>query len=271
MDACLRTINRGPMIAILKYSFSFTGTLLAGRADTIVPKSMANLCQIKKTFIMRSLKSFTSLLLIYAIFSSCNSSMRVMATWVNKEKVQALPKVKHTIFIFVMTQNFEAKTALENDLANAAQAKGLKVYKSLDVFGPLLTKESLPYKDAMLKTIRDLGCDAIFTVAVVDQQSETRYVPGSETINAFTPYAGYGYSYSGYYAYSVGYYTPGYYTTDKTYFIESNLFDAKTEELLVAMQSKVVNPPEIQKASKQYTAILVQELQNQGFLKGSAK
>jgi hypothetical protein len=220
---------------------------------------------------MRLVKLSLVLSLVYVLGSSCNSEMRVMATWVNKEKVQALPKVKHTVFILVMTQNFEAKTALENDLANAAQAKGIKVYKSLDVFGPMLTKANLPYKDAMLKSIRDLGCDAIFTVAVVDQESETHYVPGTEVVNSFSPYAGYGYTYSGYYSYAVVYYQPGYYDTKKTYFIESNLFDAKTEELLVTMQSKVVNPPEIEKASKKYTAILVQELQNQGFLKGGAK
>jgi hypothetical protein len=33
------------------------------------------------------------------------------------------------------------------------------------------------------------------------------------------------------------------------------------------MQSKVVNPGDITKASKQYTQILVTELQNQGFMK----
>jgi len=33
------------------------------------------------------------------------------------------------------------------------------------------------------------------------------------------------------------------------------------------MQSKVVNPPEITKASRKYTEMLVTELQNQGFMK----
>ncbi len=33
------------------------------------------------------------------------------------------------------------------------------------------------------------------------------------------------------------------------------------------MQSKVVNPPDIAKASKQYTKMLVTELQAQGFMK----
>ena len=92
------------------------------------------------------------------------------------------------------------------------------------------------------------------------------YVPGSYS-GGFVPYAGYGYYYSGYYAYSPVFYSPGYYETDKTYFIESNLFNATTEKLLISMQSKVVNPPTAMKASKQYTQMLVTELQAQGFMK----
>jgi len=225
---------------------------------------------------MRLVKITISLFLVAMVMVSCNSSMRVMATWVDKDKVKALPPGPHTVFIFVITQNYEAQVTLENDLAKAAEAKGVKVYKSIDVFGPIIVKDKLPQKDVILKSIRDLGCDAIYTVAVVDKQSETRYVPGTMVTGAYspygyTPYGGYGYSYGGYYAYSTAFYTPGYYSTDKTYFIESNLFNAKTEELLIASQSKLVNPPEIPKASKQYTALLVEDLQSRGFLQGKAK
>ena len=120
----------------------------------------------------------------------------------------------------------------------------------------------------MLKAIRDLGCDGIFTVAVVDQTDRKPTMCREDSSGgAFVPYAGYGYTYSGYYAYSPAFYSPGYYSTDKTYFIESNLFNANTEKMLISMQSKVVNPPDIVKASKQYTKILVTELQAQGFMK----
>jgi hypothetical protein len=37
--------------------------------------------------------------------------------------------------------------------------------------------------------------------------------------------------------------------------------------MLLSMQSKVVNPPEIEKASKKYTQMLVTELQAQGLMK----
>jgi hypothetical protein len=217
---------------------------------------------------MTKLKVLSLAFLFAFTLSSCsNSSMRIMATWVNKEDKPVPQPGKHKIFIFVMTQNYDVQVNLENDLADAAESKGIRTIKSIDAFGPILTLDKLPKNDVLLKAIRDLGCDGIFTVALVDQESKTHYVAGSSASAGFVPYAGYGYYYSGYYAYSPTFYSPGYYTTDKTYFIESNLFNAVTEKMLISMQSKVVNPPTAMKASKQYTQMLVTELQAQGFMK----
>jgi hypothetical protein len=216
---------------------------------------------------MPKFKTLSVAFILSISFCSCsNSSMRVMATWVNRKEMPAPAPGKHKIFIFVMTQNYEAQVNLENDLATAANAKGIKTVRSIDAFGPILTLDKLPKKEVLIQAIKDLGCDAIFSVAVVDQQSETHYVPATSS-SIYTPYGGYGYYYSGFYSYSPAFYTPGYYTTNKTYFIESNLYDANTEKMLISMQSKVVNPGDITKASKQYTQILVTELQNQGFMK----
>ncbi len=172
---------------------------------------------------MLKLKFHLSALLLIIILSSCsNSSMRIMATWVNKEDKPVPQPGKHKIFIFVMTQNYDVQVNLENDLADAAESKGIRTVKSIDAFGPILTLDKLPKNDVLLKAIRDLGCDGIFTVALVDQESKTHYVAGSSASVGFVPYAGYGNYYSGYYAYSPTFYSPGYYETDKTYFIESN-------------------------------------------------
>ena len=54
---------------------------------------------------------------------------------------------------------------------------------------------------------------------------------------------------------------PGYYTTDKKYFIEGKLFDLNTNDLLLSVQTKAENPSEIEKSSKQYTATLMEEIE----------
>lgn len=198
--------------------------------------------------------------------SSCSPAIQTTASWVNKEKTTP-PQDYKSVFITVLTDNLETKTILENDLANAAAAHGFKAYKSLESFGPISGKEGLPVKEAFLKKVNELNCETIFTVALVDKESETRYNPGTTTI--YAPYPRYGYygRFGGYYGYSSMMYSPGYYSTDKTYFLESNLYDTKTEELLVSIQSKAENPPAIQKSSKLYTESLIKELETLGFLK----
>ena len=199
--------------------------------------------------------------------ASCNSStMRILATWVDKEKVAAMPQVQHKIFIMVMTQNFEVQANLENDLGAAAEAKGVRVVKAVNSFGPLVTRGTLPSKEVLLNAIKSQGCDGIFMVSLVDQQSETYYRPASYN-TMYSPYVGYG-TWSSYYDFSYVVYDPGYYSETHTYFVQSNLYSTATQELLVAMQSKLVNPDDVKKSSKKYTAMLVQELQNRGFLQG---
>lgn len=207
-------------------------------------------------------------------FSACGPSVKTTASWVNREKIPAEPY--KTIFIIALTENLDAKQLFENELAKAAEARGLKAFKSIDAFGPVGIKEIAPHKKYFDQKLKDLGCETIFTLALVDAQSETRYVPGSVTVYAPYGYGGYGGyggfggygtygGFGGYYGYSTAVMSsPGYYTTDKTYFLESNLFDVKTEEILLSIQSKADNPGSLQKASKEYTQTLMDEVKKLG-------
>jgi len=163
-------------------------------------------------------------LLIIAVallLSSCGAQVKTLATWLNKENLS--PEPYKSIFIMVLTEDMHAKTILEHDLAVAAKARGLKVYTSIDAFGPIGLSEVKNIKDILANKLKTLDCETVFFLALKDKQSETRYVPGT----TYSPYSNYGYygTYGGYYGYgyNAGYYTPGYYSTDKTYFLESNL------------------------------------------------
>lgn len=213
--------------------------------------------------------ALTAVLLI-----SCGPSIKTTASWVNREKLP--PQGIKSVFIIALTEKLDVKTALENDLAIAAEARGIKAVKSIDAMGPVGIKDIAPHKDAFDKKLAQLGSETILTIALVNKQSETRYVPGITTIYAPYGYGGYGGyggfgatggygGFGGYYGYSSSIMaTPGYYTTDKTYFIECKLFDVKTEEILFSIQSKAANPPAINKASKMYTQTLVDEIKKLG-------
>jgi hypothetical protein len=72
-----------------------------------------------------------------------------------------------------------------------------------------------------------------------------------------------GYGFGGYYGYMAPsiYSTPGYTTTDKTYFMEARLFEAASENMVWSAQSEAYNPSKIDKFSKDYSSMLVEQMQ----------
>lgn len=226
------------------------------------------------------------LLLTWVIaISSCGVSQEITGSWVNKDVLASNPDYKK-VFIAVLSGNLDARTTLENDLSRAATASGVNNIKSLDIFPPNISKVDT---SLLIQSIKEKGCDAIFTVAMINSKSETRYVPGTTT---YTPSYGYGYggtyyggayggysAYGGYYRSPYGYYdymgstvtTPGYYVTDDTYFIEGNLFDINTNQLLYSIQSKVYNPVDIATESATYTALIFEQMKKDGLLRKAPK
>lgn len=200
------------------------------------------------------------------LYSSCAPSIRMTTSWVNQEN--PVREAHKSVFLMVLTDNLEMRSLLENNLYNAATANGIKAYKSLDVLGPISGLQKDMIKDeVVLNKIKEKGSETVFTVALVDEKSETRYVPGSTVV--FAPYPHYGYygRFNDYYNYSSVTYTRGYFKSDKTYFIESNLYDVATQNILLSIQSRAENPSAIKKESKAYTKLLVKELKQLGMLK----
>ena len=208
-----------------------------------------------------------TVLVLTILFFSCAPSQKITTSWVNPDRSQ---KKYTTVFVAALIQNNPVKYALEADLGAAAKARGFNVVKGYEIFPPNFNKENMRDRDLVLKLIRDRGCDVILAIAVIDQKSETYYVPGAVSVSVgYAPYAGYG-PYGSYGAYGTGFYgyynywqptiySPGYYTTDKTYFIEANAYDTETQQLIWSVQSKADNPAGIEKSSKEYTEMLFEQ------------
>jgi hypothetical protein len=202
------------------------------------------------------MKKILSLLLLTSYLMSCGPSQKVTSSWVSQDGPQGA-KYK-TVFILALVQNQSAKNIIETDLAKAAEARGMKVYKSSEVFAVNFTKENLPDKQTILEKVRSLGCEGVLSIGLVDKQSETRFVPGT---TMYSPYMGYGGGFGGYYGYmGPMMYNPGYYTEEKTYFMEADLFDVASEKLIWSAQSEAYDPSSISKFSRDYTAVIVDRI-----------
>lgn len=216
---------------------------------------------------MRTINNVFILAVIF-VFISCSSSQKVLSSWVNKEELKG--KKYSKVFIAVLTQNTSSKTILEYDLAATLNEQGYQTVKSTDALSGSFRDNPNLTKDDVLAKVRETNCDVILTVTLLDSKTETRYVPGTSVYAYYAPYPAYGYyggfgTYYGYYAPAI--YSSGYYTTDKTYFLESNLFDAATEKILWSVQSSTYNPDNIKEFSSRYCKLLVSQAKDDELLK----
>ena len=216
---------------------------------------------------------FNAFIIVVTIISGtgCSSSSKIsiIGSWVDKQKIQGTPN--NGVFIVVVTQNMSARSTIENDLAAAAKANGIRAVTSLAVFTPVTGVADSVVIAALLRKIDESKCTAILTVTMIDSKSETKYHPSSEY--SYDPYSHYPYygTFGTYCTYSLGsYYSPGYYTTNNTYYLESNLYAYPGQEILFSVQTKAVNPDDINKDSKQFTETLIEELKSNGLLKGKS-
>jgi len=209
----------------------------------------------QQQLIMKPTHVFTALFIALS-FVSCSPSMKVTADWKDTESLPG--KQFNKIFIAAMTSNLDAKRTLESDFQKYALSRGLAAVKSGEVFRPNFDNTNAPNKETVLEKIRETGSDAIFTITVLDKQTDTRH--GNSA-----PYAPMSFSYySGFWDYynhnHSSVYAPGYYSTNKTYYLESNLYELSTGKLLWSVQSEAYDPSSIKKFSRQYAELVTKTL-----------
>ena len=209
--------------------------------------------------------SLFSVLVFILLITSCAPVQESTGVWVNKEKIQG--KSFHNIFIVVVSGNLEARGVLETDLANIATAKGLKAIKSIDVMPPNLKDNITPTKEEIIKKVKENNCDAVFVASLLKKEEDVRYTPGT-TAYSVMPYYSWSGNFFGYYSHwypTVN--NPGYYSKEKNYFMQSNLYDVASEEIMWSVQSKIFDPASLKKFSKAYTSKLIEQLKSEKLLK----
>jgi len=199
-----------------------------------------------------------------AILTGCSPSTRVTGSWINPN-AKGKPVSGKSVFIASLSRNIEVRNTIEDALASAAAERNIPALKSTSYFTPDFY-QTTPSREVLLSRISKTGAGTIMTVALIDKESETRYVQGSVGYTPFASYRWYGGFYS-YYNYWRGtFYDPGYYVTDKTYFMETNIYDVATDELVWSAQSETVNPGSIQQFAKEYPKILIERMISDGLL-----
>lgn len=201
----------------------------------------------------------SAVLLIMA--NSCGTSTLVTGTW---EK----PMVTETyenILVTALVPTTSSRSAIERSMVANLRGEGTDASQSIDVIPPRLIEDDDKKREIQNAILRD-GFDGILTVSLIDRDTETRYVRGSGMYRPYPYYSFYG-SFWGYYDYWYPrFYEPGYYVENKVYYMETNLYDAETEDLVWSAQSETYDPVDLESFAEDFAEEIVDELKEQGLI-----
>ncbi len=193
---------------------------------------------------------------------SCATSMKY--TW-TKENFEG--KHFNKILVLTITKNLQSRTQFENTVVKYLAEEGINATNSLSVFTPVENYEKLSEKE-IGERIKNGNYDGVLITTLIDINTQDVMVNNSAAYYPM-PYA-YGYRsyiYSGY-----GHmYAPDYYRQQKTYVLESRLYDITAESAKDAIvwsgQSSLTDPSSSESASKSYADRLVNTLIKSGVIK----
>ena len=195
---------------------------------------------------------------------SC-STTKIIGSWKDPESSKGF----NNIMVVGLTSDFLAQASVEEHMVDILKRRGgVNAQVSNTVFKPKM-KITDEMKAEVARKLGEQGFDGLLTVALVSIDQQTSYVPGT----VYQPYAypGYG-SYWGYYGYySPMVYSQGYYTSNKVYTIEANLYDVASEKLIWAARSETTDPSSLEKFSKEYSKKVVYQMDQEGMLTNKKK
>lgn len=205
---------------------------------------------------MKNLKCI-SVITISFLLLSCGSTMK--NTWT---KSGFTGKKFNNILVVGATKNLESRNTFESLVVKLLSEEGITAKTSLDIFPPVKDNNDLN-EEKVIQKIKDGNYDAVIVASLVDV--DTKDVRESDNYYGGVAYVPrrYGYSRYIYSSYSFAY-SSDYYRQQKTYIVESRLFDtsedSKEEALIWSGQSNITDPSSYESASKQFAKTLVKSL-----------
>ena len=136
-----------------------------------------------------------------------------------------------------------------------------KAVPSYRIFGNKPLTES---DEVYMQKLKAEGYDGVVIMRLSKVDKDQRYVPGN-----YPTYYG---SWRGYYGAAWGgYYDPGYYTTDKTFYVEVNVYSMPKDKLVWSAITSTINPSSGQNLFDGVIAAVEQKMKDEGFLVTPAK
>lgn len=188
------------------------------------------------------------------VMSSCTSS-QIASSWRDPEKTVTISKL-NKVLVVALLKDETSRHIAEDQMASYLNGKGVVSYQYLE---PNFNKRD---ESAINKIISADGFDGAVTMRLVDVDKEEKYTPGD-----MSSYPTYYRSFSGYLYRSWNYYsTPGYYSTTKTYTIETNVYSIQSDKIIWTALTKTTDPTGVEKMTSEIADIIYKKMLKEGFI-----
>ena len=207
-------------------------------------------------------KIFAAFFSLSVILTSCSSGTQVTSSWKSPDAPSSAATYKKVMVVALLSEKDRSmQQAMETQMVNELTAKGISAASAYQIYGPKMFSKN---ENQALRQLKKAGADAVMTISLLDKKKETNYVPGNAT---FAPVGIYYNRFWGYYNYAYSrMYNPGYYTTNTSYFWESNLYDVAANKLVYSVQTESFDPSSTQSLSKDYSKKILENMMKQGVL-----
>lgn len=184
---------------------------------------------------------------------SCGPSTKIVKSW--REPASTVSSAADTKTLTIaLVKDETSRRVIEDLLVKRLNDKAVASYT-------LLSSEALQQasEDVLNQKLAEGKFTHILLMRLADVEKETSYVPGTTT--------GYYGGYGRYYGYGAGMYSsPGYYTTDKNYFVETMVYSVNPNKLLWSGTTKTVNPSKMEKTVNEIADVVSERMKKDGFL-----
>ena len=191
-----------------------------------------------------------------ALLSAC-ASTTVTAVW----RDDAYAGMPHKALVILVSDQPVIMRVFEDDFARQLKARGVEAVPGYS----LLPMDRKLDKDEIAAATEKMNADTLFMTRLVDKQSYETYYPGSVYASHAGP-PGYGWrdSYArGYTSYQA---TPGYTVQQNILYIETQLYDVKTGNLIWSVMTKTVVEDFKESEVRAFVKVIMKNLTKKGLL-----
>lgn len=219
--------------------------------------------------IIYSMKKLVHFAIISLLLIACSSTTKLQVSYI-QEDMQ--PHKYNKIAVLALANSDPNRLALEEALANEFVSQGVNAVSTFFIF-PLANRADMiaemevteeQVKEYLKKKVSENNIDAFVIISLLDTKTTERYVSQTSGASLYISpmgYPAYGYHYYDYYYYSYNMTgRTGYYTTETTYFLETNLYDIESEKLLWTGQTKTEGMTSIDSEVKKFAKLIVYDI-----------